>query len=84
MSTYNLRMEETIASLRVQAGTLLQEIETQAEEIRILRAGECRFHCRTAKDNFIAGFTTGRFDLNAKNNLRKAEEAYDEWKRQRS
>lgn len=55
------------------------ELETAMEEIRVLRAGECRFHCRTTKDNWIDGFQ--RCD-DQEYTRAEVGEFYDEWKRQ--
>ena len=52
----------------------IKELEKQVEE---LKEGACRFNCRTAKENFMAGHTFGLsqpFSITAK-------EAWDEYKK---
>ena len=52
------------------------------EEVDSLKAGVCRFHCRTAKENWCAGYreACGR-GLHFAN---EAEMNYNEWKRQQT
>ena len=58
-----------------------KQLETRVKE---LEQGECRFHCRTAKQNWIAGWMWGyefAFSTSVSRRNDLAKEAYDEWKR---
>jgi hypothetical protein len=55
-------------------------VEELEAEIERLKEGRCRFDCRTAKDNWVAGFLQGHPDATNE----EAEFCYNEWKRQRS
>jgi len=64
-----------IVSPLVRATDTVRELRQRVKE---LEAGACRFHCQTAKENWVAGYKTaaGR-PLTFAN---QAEMQYDSWK----
>lgn len=59
-------------------------IEGQAKHIKALEAGACRFHCRTAKENWCAGYVAALNQCEPGSltpDMTYGEEAEDEWKR---
>ena len=58
---------------------LQDEVQNLIDKVSVLEAGACRFNCRTARQNWTAGFN----EACSNNNYRvcDADEVYDEWKR---
>ena len=62
---------------------LIDEISLRDNKIDELEQGACRFNCRTAKENWIAGWEegVGSIDFGGDPEYATGEEAYNEWKR---
>ena len=91
MSTPNMlaaEVEEKIATMQAYMDNkdstikgLCTHIREFEAEIATLKEGVCRFHCRTAKDNWIAGYLYC-VSLAGSPGPEYAERNYNEWKRQ--
>ena len=78
-------------SIRPEAIQQLQdEVQRLIDRVDELKAGACRFHCRTAKENWIEGYLhAARVDddyshMGSEAMLRMAKGDYDDWKRQQT
>ena len=53
-------------------------------EVQELKEGTCRYNCRTAKENFLAGMQAGLDDTRMLVTSQDMEKEYSEWKRRQT
>ncbi len=65
--------------------TIVEQFQQLQKEIAVLKDGACRFHCRTAKENWIDGYETAlRVDDPSLSGPGLRKEAENEWKRRQT